>query len=134
MAGKAKVMKASRPIKKIIESRVDILEKQFCTTEELNVLKEWIAKGAVFIVLGSEHTYTRQFYKGLHQIMVQPTYNGACIYDAYIAYPNAFDRPYIVVTLNDICNKEKIHSIKELERYTTKSLYKASYTIEGKRS
>lgn len=127
MAGKVKVMASSRPVKKIIESRIDILEKRFCTKKELDVLKDYIAQGAVFIVLGSEYTYTRQFYKGLHQIMVQPTYNGACIYDAYINYSNAFERPYVVVTLNDICNRQKIDSIKLLRRYSTKSLYKAEY-------
>lgn len=104
-----------------------ILEKSFCTERELKIIKDWIKKGAVFIVMGSEYTYTDQFYKGLHQLMYAPTSNGAAIYDAHYEFRKAFERPYVVIALNDPNNTQHIDNIRLLDRYRNKTLYAAKY-------
>lgn len=111
-----------------------ILEDDFrLKKEELSLIKKMIKKGAVFIVLGSEYTYTKQFYKGLNQLMYAPTFNGAAIYDSHYKFANAFDRPYVTIALNDPCNTDhKIDNIKLLDRYRSKTLYTVIYEDDNK--
>ncbi len=105
-----------------------ILQDKFCNQEEFNLIKKWMKKGAVFIVLGSEYTDTELFHKGLYQIMYAPTSNGAAVYDSHYQFRKAFDRPYVVITLNDPCNLDhKIDNIKLLQRYRSKTLYTVHY-------
>lgn len=101
--------------------------EEVCDEEQLNEIKKWMDKGAVFIVLGSEYTYTKEFYKGLHQLMYSPVFNGSSIYDSHYKYRNAFDRPYIAIGLNDACNESRVDNIKQLSRYRNKTMYTCHY-------
>ena len=103
-----------------------ILER-FCSDEQLEVIKSLARKGVTFIVLGSEFSFTGEFYKGLMQIMYSPTFNGACCYDSHYKFRNAFDRPVITISINDGRNKNKVDSIKRLGRYRSKTLYTYHY-------
>jgi len=103
---------------------------RFCSEEQINILVNLIRKGSVFILLGSAHTFTGDFYKGLMQLMYAPTYNGACCYDSHYQFKNAYDRPTITISLNDGCNRNKIDSIKRLGRYRNTTLYSYNYTEE----
>lgn len=103
-----------------------ILER-FCSYEQICMLKKLARKGVTFIVLGSEFSFTGEFYKGLMQIMYSPTYNGACCYDSHYKYKNAYDRPIVTISINDGCNRNKIDSVKQLGRYRTKTLYTYHY-------
>lgn len=109
-----------------------ILESQFCTDEEFRLIKKLNKQGAIFIVLGSEHTDVQKFYRGLYQIMYQPTSNGACVYDAHYNFKHAFERPYVTISLNDPCNREHIDNIKMLDRYRSKTLYTRVYEDDEK--
>lgn len=103
-----------------------ILER-FCSDEQLEIIKRLAVYGVTFIVLGSEFSFTGEFYKGLMQIMHSPTYNGACVYDSHYKFRNAFDRPVITISINDGRNKNKVDSIKRLGRYRSKTLYTYHY-------
>lgn len=108
-----------------------VILKMFCNNEELDILSEYIKKGAVFIVLGSEYTDTREFYKGLYQLMYSPVANGACVYDSHYQFREANQRPYVTIALNDPVNvNHAIDSITLLGRYRNKRLYKVDYTVE----
>lgn len=107
--------------------------EEVCTEEQLEEIKKWMKKGAVFLVLGSDYTYTREFYKGLHQLMYSPVFNGAAIYDSHYKYVNAFDRPYIKIGLNDACNESRIDNIQRLDRYRSKTVYTCHYEEEKPR-
>lgn len=128
----ARKMKGVKKSKLVLNEESYILEEQFeLNKEELKVIKNWIRKGAAFICLGSEFTYTQQFYKGLRQLMKWPTYNGVAIYDTIYKYQYAFDRPIITISLNDPNNiGKRIDSIKLLDRYRTKTLYSVTYDDE----
>lgn len=106
--------------------------KMYCSEEELTLIKEWAHKGTVFIVLGSEYTDIRTFYKGLHQVMYSPVNNGASVYDCHYQYREANMRPYVTISLNDPVNHNHlIDNIKLLGRYHNKLLYKADYEKEA---
>ncbi len=105
--------------------------KNYCSSKEFEIIKQWARKGAVFIVLGSEYTNTREFYKGLYQIMYSPSTNGACIYDSHFQYREAHMRPYVTISLNDPVNvSHLIDNIKLLDRYRNKVLYTVDYDKE----
>lgn len=101
--------------------------EEVCDSEQLAEIKKWMAKGAVFVVLGSDYSYTKEFYKGLHQLMYSPVHNGACVYDSHYKFQNAFDRPYIMIGLNDACNGSRIDNMKLLNRYRNKTVYTYRY-------
>ena len=125
----AKKMTSIKKSKTVPKEKSMILSEEFrLSEEEMSLIKDKIKAGSVFIVLGSEHTYTKQFYKGLHQLTYAPTFNGAAIYDSFYKFENAFDRTYITISLNDPCNgKHKIDNIKSLDRYRNKTLYTVHY-------
>lgn len=128
----AKKMKASK-CKKAPREKSKILEEEFLKPNELALVKKWIKKGAIFVVLGSEFTYTKKFYQGLSQLMYQPTYNGAAMYDAYYQFHDNFLRPYIAIGLNDPNNFDHhIDNIKLLDRYRSRTLYTVQYDDDVK--
>lgn len=98
-----------------------------CDSEQLKLIRKLAAKGAVFIVLGSEHSPVHEFYKGIMQEMYAPTFNGGCVYDTYYKYRNAWERPYITVSLVDYGNATIVDSIKQLNSVRTKTLYSYNY-------
>lgn len=120
-------IKRSKVVPKV---KSQILDK-YCSEEQITILQKLVSKGATFILLGSEHSYTGEFYKGLMQLMYSPTYNGACVYDSWYKFRNAYDRTIITVSLNDGCNKNKIDSIKQLDRYRSRTLYTFHYEEES---
>lgn len=128
----AKKMTKVKKTKTVPREKSAILEDKMCTTEEFKLIKKWAKKGAIFIVLGSEHTQTKEFYRGLYQIMYEPTSNGGCVYDAHYKFQDAFDRPYITISLNDPNNLEHIDNIKLLDRYRSRTLYTRHYEDEEK--
>lgn len=120
---KQKHIKKSKIVPK---EKARILER-FCSAEQIKIIQKILRTGATIIVLGSEFSYTGEFYKGLMQLMYQPTFNGACCYDAHYKYRNGYDRPVITISINDGVNKNKVESIKQLDRYRTKTLYTFHY-------
>lgn len=112
--------------KEVPREKAIILEG-FCNDEQIKIIKKLIKKGSTFICLGSEFSFTGEFYKGLMQLMYSPVYNGAACYDSHYKFRNAYDRPIITISLNDGHNKNKIDSIKLLDRYRTRTLYTYHY-------
>lgn len=108
------------------KEKATILES-FCDSEQIAIIKKLIKKGCTFVCLGSEHSFTGEFYKGLLQLMYSPVYNGACCYDSHYKFRYAYDRPVVTISLNDGHNRNKIDSIKQLDRYRTKTLYTYHY-------
>lgn len=127
----AKKMKSVKKTKTVPKEKSRILQDDFrIPMEVLNLIKKQIRRGAAFIVLGSEHTNTREFYKGIIQLMSAATYNGVAVYDSTYKFRNGFDRPIITISLNDPCNETKVDSIKLLRRYRSETLYTYKYDIE----
>lgn len=104
-----------------------IVLEDFCDDEQIKIIKKLIKQGSTFICLGSDFSFTGEFYKGIMQLMYSPTYNGAACYDSHYKFRNAYDRPVITISLNDGRNKTHIDSIKRLDRYRTKTLYTYHY-------
>lgn len=106
--------------------------ERLCNEEQYKLVRKLIDEGAVFIVLGSKFAPIDDFYKGLHKEMCQPAYNGACIYDSNIMYRKAWERKTVTVSLNDNNNYSQsiVDSIKQLDRYRSRTLYTYSYVKE----
>lgn len=116
---------------KVVPREKSRILDEYCSPEQVEILVKLIKQGSVFILLGSEHSYTGEFYKGLMQLMYTPTFNGAACYDAHYQFKHAYERPMITISLNDGCNKNKVDSIKKLDRYRSTTLYSYHYADGG---
>lgn len=112
---------------KVVPKEKAIILEKYCNEEQIAIIKKLIKRGCTFICLGSEFSWTGEFYKGLMQLMYSPTFNGSSCYDSHYKFRYAYERPIITISLNDGCNKNKIDSIKELDRYRTKTLFTFHY-------
>ena len=126
MAGKSKkehIMK-----RKVVPKQKSYLLDTYCDDEQHAIIRNLIEAGSTFILLGSEHAPKHEFYKGLMQEMYSPTFNGACVYDSWYKFRNAFDRPIITIALNDAGNKNIVDSIKRLNATRSRTLYSKTYS------
>lgn len=101
--------------KEVKQKEKKTLLPTFMSEEQIELLKDYIKRGAVFTATGSVHAPKREVLRGLTQEMKSPTFNGFACYDARVAIKEATERPFIILTLNDFGNKNILHSIREVK-------------------
>lgn len=86
-----------------------------CNDEQRAKLKEIASRGGVVICTGSAYAPYEDFYKGVRMYMKNPTFNGVALFDTHAIFKKNWMRPIYVLTLNDVGNKNVLHSIRELK-------------------
>lgn len=86
-----------------------------CNEEQRAKLKEIAFRGGVVICTGSTYAPYEDFYKGMRMYMKNPTFNGVALFDTHSIFKKNWMRPIYVLTLNDVGNKNVLHSIRELK-------------------
>lgn len=86
-----------------------------CSSYQRELLKEIAQIGGVIICSGSDGAPVTEFYRGCRMYMRNPTFNGVAMFDTHIVYKNNWLRPTYILTLNDVGNRNILHSIRELK-------------------
>lgn len=86
-----------------------------CNEEQRAKLKEIAFRGGVVICTGSTYAPYEDFYKGMRMYMKNLTFNGVALFDTHSIFKKNWMRPIYVLTLNDVGNKNVLHSIRELK-------------------
>ncbi len=89
--------------------------ESLCNEDQLQLLRNAIAQGAIFILTGSAKAPYHEFHKGLYLEMKVPTSNGATLFDTNVVFKNNWERPIFMLTLNDVGNENILHSIREIK-------------------